>query len=162
MKHLILATLAALMAACTPKQAPPPNAAETERAAIELVNEWAAVGTEGRWDDLPALYADTPDFAWVEDGVLAYESHEAIIAGIQRAHDSGLTIRTHASNVSATALSPDAAAVRANVSIAFGDPAAGGFAFDGILTAVAVKRDDRWMFLQGHLSSQRPAEAQAP
>lgn len=161
MKHLILAMLVAL-AACAPKQTPPPDAADTERAAIELVNEWAAVGSEGRWDDLSALYADAPDFAWVEDGVLAYDSHEAIIAGIQRAHDAGLTIRTQASHVSATALSPDAASVRANVSIAFGEPASGGFAFDGILTAVVVKRDDRWVFLQGHLSSQRPAETQEP
>jgi hypothetical protein len=51
--------------------------------------------------------------------------------------------------------------VRADVHILFGDPAQGGFEFDGILTAVAVQIDGEWLFLEGHLSqpNRRTGEA---
>lgn len=147
-----------LLAACAaPERAPTAvqmTAAETS--ATELVHEWARTGSEGRWDDLVTLYADAPGFAWIEQGENRYPDHAAIEAGVAQARDSGLSVRTTVSNVVSTALSPDAAAVRADVSIAFGDPAAGGFALNGILTGVAIQREGRWVFLQGHLSSPQP------
>ena len=136
------------------------SAAET--GATELVEKWARSGSEGRWDDLIALYADAPDFAWIEQGENRYADHDAIAAGVRHARDANMTVRTSARDIVVTPLAPDAAAVRANVSIVFGDPAAGGFAFDGILTGVAIERDGRWMFLQGHLSSPPPPPASPP
>jgi D-serine deaminase-like pyridoxal phosphate-dependent protein len=157
--HSLLRPLAALvfLAACAqpagPSQA---DLAAAETNAIALVNEWAATGGEGRWDDLIAIYGDLPGFTWVEQGEIRYADHAAIAAGVAQARDSGLTVRTTVTDVQATALAPDAATVRANVSILFGDPAAGAFAFVGILTGVAVERDGRWVFLQGHLSAPQP------
>ncbi|MGQ0533522.1 MAG: nuclear transport factor 2 family protein, partial [Caulobacteraceae bacterium] len=144
--------------ACAAPERPPTavELAAAETGASEFVHEWAQTGSEGRWDDLVARYADAPGFAWIEQGENRYPDHAAIAAGVAQARDSGLSVRTTVSNVVATALSPDAAAVRADVSIAFGDPAAGGFAFSGILTGVAIRREGRWMFLQGHLSSPQP------
>jgi hypothetical protein len=153
----ILRPMAALLllAACSQPEravtAAQMSAAET--GATELVEEWARAGSEGRWDDLVALYADEPDFAWIEQGQNRYEDHDAIAAGVAQARDANMTVRTSVSDIVVTPLAPDAGAVRANVSIVFGDPAAGGFAFDGILTGVAIERNGRWMFLQGHLSS---------
>lgn len=159
----VLRAVAALLflAACAQAPAAPTQAEldAAEAGAVALVNDWAAAGTEGRWNDLPQLYADDPGFTWVEQGEIRYIDHAAITAGVNQARDSGLTIRTTVSNVTATALARDAAAVRANVSIVFVEAGEGGFSFRGILTGVAIERDGRWMFLQGHLSSPEEPEA---
>jgi len=157
--HTLLRPLAALLflAACTQTTAPSQaDLAAAETGAVALVNEWAATGSEGRWDDLVPLYGDLPGFTWVEQGEIRYADQAAIAAGVAQARDSRLTVRTTVSDVRATALAADAAAVRANVSIVFGDPAAGGFVFNGMLTGVAVEREGRWVFLQGHLSAPQP------
>lgn len=159
----VLRPVAALLFLAACAQAPaPPTAAELEAAdtgAVALVNEWAAAGTEGRWNDLPPLYADDPGFTWVEQGEIRYVDHAAITAGVTQARDSGLTIRTTVSNVEATPLARDVATVRANVSIVFVQAGDGGYSFRGILTGVAIERDGRWMFLQGHLSSPEEPDA---
>lgn len=130
--------------------------------ATALAEEWARAGSEGRWDDLVRLYADEPGFAWVEQGEIRYADHEAIAQGVAQVRAAQLRVHTVVSNVVATPLSPDAAVVRANYSIVFRDPADGGFTFDGLLTAVAVQREGRWVFLQGHLSSPPQLAANAP
>lgn len=144
-----------LLAACSqPERAV--TAAELESArngATALIQEWASAGSEGRWDDLVQLYADDPDFAWVEQGRIRYPDRAAIAAGLAQAREANLTVRTSARDVVVTPLAADAAAVRAHISVVFGDPSAGGFALDGILTGVAVERAGRWQFLQGHLSN---------
>lgn len=145
-----------LLSACAqPAEPTQAQLSAAETGAVALVNEWAATGSEGRWDDLVALYGDVPGFTWVEQGEIRYADHAAIAAGVAQARDSGLTVRTTVSDVRATALARDTAAVRANVSIVFGDPATGGFSFNGMMTGVAVERDGRWVFLQGHLSAPR-------
>ncbi len=153
MRQLFCTSVLLLVGACAPPAPPQAELDQAKQAAVALVNEWAAAGSEGRWDDLAAVYADTPDFTWVEQGAIPYPDHTAIVAGIARARDSGVSVRTTVSDVQAFAISPDAATVRANAALAFGDPAAGGFALSGILTAIAIKQDRRWVFLQGHLSS---------
>jgi hypothetical protein len=143
------------VAACAPPERAPTAAqlAAAEAGATELVEEWARAGSEGRWDDLVNLYADEPGFAWIEQGQNRYPDRGAIEAGLAQVRASQLRVHTVVSDVVATALAPNAAAVRATYSIVFGDPAQGGYSFDGMLTGVAVERDGRWLFLQGHLSS---------
>jgi|CXWL01.1.fsa_nt_gi hypothetical protein len=142
-----------LLAACA-QPAPSSEAGleAAEEAAISLVDAWAATATEGRWADLPSLFADEPGFAWVEQGEVRYADHAAIETAAAQALVSGVAVQTTIVDVEAKGLSPDVAAVEAIVSILFGDPAAGGFEFDGVLTAVAVEREGQWVFLQGHLS----------
>lgn len=141
-----------LLAACQPATPQAPDFSAASAGAAALVEDWAATGTEGRWEDLPALFADEPGFGWVEQGELRYADWTAMEAGIEQVMLSGLTARTSVTNIEATPLAVDAVAIRAYVAITFGDPAADGFAFDGVLTAVAVERDGEWLFLQGHLS----------
>ncbi len=148
---------AALLAACSPLPAhTEADLVAAETGAAALVREWAATGNEGRWADLPRLYAD--DATWIEQGELRYDGRAAFEAGVAQAASSGLTIQTTVDDIVATALAHDAAAVRARVAIVFGDPAAEGFAFDGMLSAVAVRIDGEWVFLEGHISApqQRP------
>jgi hypothetical protein len=160
---LIFRTFVAMLflAACaSPERAPTAaQLAAAETGAGDLVEEWARTASEGRWEDMPDLYADAPGFAWIEQGENRYPDHAAIEAGLAQVRAARLQVRTVVSDVVATALAPDAAAVRANYSIVFGDPAAGGYTFDGILTGVAIERDGRWTFLQGHLSHPSPPTA---
>jgi hypothetical protein len=154
--------LAFLAACASPERAPTAaQMAAAETGATALVEEWARTGSEGRWDDLADLYADAPGFVWIEQGQNRYPDHAAIEAGLAQARDSGLTVQTTVSDIVATALAPDAAAVRATYSITFGDPAAGGFSSDGILSGVVIERDGRWCFLQGHLSSPPTSDVNA-
>jgi ketosteroid isomerase-like protein len=133
--------------------------AAAEAGAVALVENWASAGSEGRWDDIPTFY--TEDAVWVEQGELRYDSRAAIEAGVAQAAASGMSISTEVENIVATALSADASAVRADVHILFGDPAHGGFEFDGVLTAVAVQIDGEWLFLEGHLSQPNRRNAEA-
>jgi hypothetical protein len=155
-----LVALSLLLAACaSPERAPTAaQLAAAESGATALVENWASAGSEGRWDDLVTLYADEPGFAWIEQGENRYPDHDAAAAGVAQARDANLTVRTSVEDIVVTPVAPDAAAVRAKVSIVFGDPSQGGFAFDGMLTGVAIERDGRWMFLQGHLSSPPPRQ----
>lgn len=156
--------LAALMAAaCAPGDdgaAAAYDKTVVEAGAVALVEEWAKAGEERRFDDLKALYADDPAFVWIEDGRIAYRGHGAVAAGVDQAAQMNATIESDVSEISATALGPDAAAVVANVSISV-KAESFGFAFDGALSAVAVRRDGAWKFLNGHLSS-RQAEEPSP
>lgn len=162
----IFRALVALLLVTSCDQAPrAARAAEMNAArgsAIALVEEWAAAGSEGRWDDLVMLYADEPEFTWVEQGEIRYADRAAIEAGVAQVRAAQLQVHTVISDVVATPLSPDAATVRANYAIVFGDPAEGGYSFEGILTGVAVQRGGRWQFLQGHLSSPPQRAANAP
>jgi uncharacterized protein (TIGR02246 family) len=133
--------------------------AAAEAGAIALVEDWASAGSEGRWGDVPTLYAE--DAVWIEQGELRYDSRAAIEAGVAQAAASGMSITTDVENIVATRLSPEASAVRADVHILFGDPTQGGFEFDGVLTAVAVQIDGEWLFLEGHLSQPNRRNAEA-
>lgn len=117
-----------------------------------LVKDWSSAGAEGRWEDLKALYADEPGFAWIEQGRLAYADHAAVVAGVDAAKDVGATIRSSVSDIAVTPLAADAAAFQARTVLAVESPSF-SFAFDGRISGVAVKRGDKWLFLQGHLSS---------
>ena len=116
-----------------------------------MLREWSATGAEGRWEDLKSLYADDPDFAWIEDGAVAYQDHVAVIAGVDRVAAMNAVIKTEIGDIVVTPLSADAAAFRSAVSIGFVTPDF-TFNFAGAFTGVAIARDGRWRFLQGHLS----------
>jgi hypothetical protein len=154
-----LAVSCLAVAACarsTPEPIEPAVAASFNQAAVKtaveaLILDWSKTGQEGRWEDLKALYADDPDFYWVEDGEVAYASRTAAAAGVDQAAAMNALIRSDVRGIAVTPVSADAASFRALVSIGFvGD--AFSFDFDGVFTGLAVRRDGKWVFLQGHLS----------
>lgn len=159
MRILAILAVSCLAAACarsTPEPLEPAVAASYDQAAVKtaveaLINDWAKTGEEGRWEDLKNLYADDPDYYWVEDGRLAYKSRQAAADGVDQAAAMNALIRSTVSDIAVTPLGADAASFRTAISIGFvGDSFS--FEFDGVFTGVAVRRDGRWQFLQGHLS----------
>jgi len=148
--RLAVGVIALGLVACAP---PPPQKADPDasRGVTEMLNRWAAAGSEGRWEELKALYADDPHFAWVERGRIAYPTHAAVVAGVDAAARSGAKVTTRVSDVSVAPLGPETAAFSANVKFTYAS-AQVNFDFDGVITGVAVWRNGQWKFLQGHLS----------
>lgn len=170
--RIVLVTVSLWLCACGPA---PPGGAGTNATAIAtssdldeagvkaevgaLLDEWTRAGAEGNWEGLKALYADDPDFVWIEDGRIAYEDHAAVIAGVDQAAAMNPKLSTTLSEVVVTPLAPDAAVFRTLAQVRF-EAEAFSFDFSGAFSGVAVKRNGRWLFLQGHLS--RPEAAPAP
>ncbi|MBY0422641.1 MAG: nuclear transport factor 2 family protein [Parvularculaceae bacterium] len=124
------------------------------------MRDWASAGEQGRWDDLKSLYDAGPGFVWIEQGRIAYPDHAAVVAGVEAAKAAKAEIRSTISDVVVTPLAADAAAFHARSTMTVASPSF-RFAFDGILSGVAVKRDGAWKLLQGHLSAP-PPQADAP
>ena len=161
-KHLALfIILAATALSGCAKPAKQVATGDVDTGVSALVKDWSQAGEEGRWDDLKALYADEPGFVWIEQGRVAYADHVAVVAGVDQAAAMGAKIESDVGAVSVTPLSPDAAAFHARTTLRVASPEF-AFDFDGMLSGVAVKRGERWLFLQGHLSAlQSPPDASA-
>ncbi len=154
MKKISIA-LALFCAACSlPEQGS--KATVFDRSVVQksvetLLNEWSAAGAEGRWDDLKAVYADDPDFVWIENGAVAYKDHAAVVTGVDRVASMNAILRSEFGDIVVTPLGADAAAFHATVGVGFVSPEF-SFDFAGVFTGVAIQRNGRWLFLQGHLS----------
>lgn len=123
----------------------------------DLVRRWADAGENGRWDELKALYVDEEGFAWIEQGVARYKDHASIAAGLDTARDMALAVDNEVGAIVVVPLAEDAAALYAEISSAVRSDAF-SYDFNGVLSAVAVKRAGTWRFLQGHLSEPPPSE----
>lgn len=159
MRQLAIIALFSLAAACARPATVAPLAVD-EVEAIEanveaLLRNWGAAGAEGRWEDLKALYADDPSFYWVEQGRIAYSDYASIVAGVDQAAATAAVITNSFDDIVVTPLGADAAIFRAHVTFAVAT-ADFSFDFDGAFTGVAVRRDGRWKFLNGHLSKVEP------
>ncbi len=126
----------------------------------DLVRRWADAGENGRWDELKSLYADEEGFAWIEQGVVRYQNHAAVAAGLDAARDMALAVDNGVGAIVVVPIADDAAALHAEISSAVRSDAF-SYDFDGVLSAVAVKRDGQWRFLHRHLSEPPPQEPDA-
>lgn len=170
--RIVLVTVSLWLSACGPAPtegagatpaaivtAPDPDESGVKAEVGALLDEWTRAGAEGNWEGLKALYADDPDFVWIENGRIAYEDHAAVIAGVDQAAAMNPKLSTTISEVVVTPLAQDAAVFRTLAQMRF-EAEAFSFDFKGVFSGVAVKRNGRWLFLQGHLS--RPEAAPAP
>lgn len=154
-----LGALLALAAASCARAPAPRDDAAISAGVTALVEDWSSAGEEGRWDDLKNLYADEKGFVWIEQGRIAYADRASVVEGVEQAAAMGAKIDSKVSEISVTPLSPDAAAFHARSVLSVASPSF-SFAFDGRLSGVAVKRGEKWRFLQGHLSAlQSPQDA---
>ncbi|MEX0645213.1 MAG: nuclear transport factor 2 family protein [Parvularculaceae bacterium] len=162
MHRLAFAALvaAAALAGCERASVAPQAEEGRDDAAItaevaDLVRRWADAGESGQWDELKALYADEDGFAWIEEGVARYKDHASIVAGLDAARDLALAVDNDVGTIVVVPIADDAAALYAEISSAVRSDAF-SYDFNGVLSAVAVKRDGAWRFLQGHLSQPPP------
>ncbi|MEE2690634.1 MAG: nuclear transport factor 2 family protein [Pseudomonadota bacterium] len=154
---LIAATALMGLAACDRGDDVPFNPNAVEESVAALVENWAAAGEGDDYDALARYYADEKGFAWIELGEVRYTDHEAIVAGLEAARGMHLKVDNEVGAVAVTPLSPDAAAFHAAIGMHIASDAF-TYAFDGVLSGVAIKRDGEWKFLQGAFSEKPKAE----
>ena len=116
---------------------------------LDAYREQAAAGN---WDALLRLYADEPQFRWVESGVVVSRSPDEI-----RKHLTALPAGTRIENTfQETEILPVAGGVAEVVTLfqtRLVDAHGGGYSFGGAMTMTFVQRGNAWKILTGHASS---------
>jgi hypothetical protein len=137
--------------------------ATTRREITEWMQRWLELRNAGRWDDMAALLADDPRFAWVEFGRVSMPSHAAALADLGKARGRPAQTVTELSELVIDPLGSELALLRANFKIRATDSSAalaaaarpGGIDRSGVLTATLIFRERRWQLLQVNFSQSR-------
>ena len=105
------------------------------------------------FDSAGTFYTRSGDFHWIEQGVVRYhsaeEAHESLAGLGAMASSTELTL----SDLTVTALGPDAAVATCHFVQEVGIEGGAGFAFGGAMTIVLRGEGGRWLFVSGHTSS---------
>jgi hypothetical protein len=144
-------------AGCRPAEGPRPLTGaqasairDSVQATLDAFRRYSAAG---QWDSLAALYDDSPDFRWMENGVVQYRSAAQIRQALRRvAPDTRIETEHHDTEI--VPLAPGAAAVATGFHTRFVDPRnPAGFEFGGVITMVLAHRPAGWRIVMGHASS---------
>ena len=118
-----------------------------------LIDTWNAASDAGEFATLKPMYSSSTGFVWVEDGRVAYASAADAAAGLDAATNGGFTTNLVLTNRQITPLAKDAASVSADYTLVFEFAPDTRFETKGVFTAVLVKEEEAWKFLQGHFST---------
>lgn len=121
---------------------------------LEAFRQYSAVGN---WDALLGLYADGPEFRWIEDGAVAYRSLDAIHQAIAAMPEGTRIVTTH-DDVVITPLAPGVAWVSMHFASMLLGPSGDGRGFTGTSTMVLRHDADGWHIIGGHSSTTRGGE----
>ena len=122
---------------------------------LEAFRQYSAVGN---WDALLGLYADGPEFRWLEDGEVAYPSVDALRQAIAAAPAGTQIVTTH-DDVQITPLAPGVAWVSLRFASMYLDPSGRGYGLRGASTMVVRHDSTGWHIIGGHASTSRGREA---
>ncbi len=146
--------MAAALNGCAgrPVATAPPDALDAEVKAF--LKRWNAAIAEGNANAVRSAYADSPRFAWHEDGTLRYRSREEIVASLA-SFPPGTRVETELSSIDARPLADPYVHVSAAFRTRIAMPS-GPFAFSGVFTATLERTADGLIFVDGHTSTKRP------
>ncbi len=102
------------------------------------------------------FYADDPEFHWVENGGVAYDSYASVQHAFDALQSSVGELKLELGEPRIVPLARGVAAVTVTYSQVFADTSGGRFETDGCITLVALEQVDGWKFLLGHASQPRP------
>ena len=145
------------LGACQPADAPRPMTAahaaaigDSVQATLDAFRRYSAAG---QWDSLAGLYDESPDFRWMELGVVRYRSTAQIREELRRVAP-GTRIETTHHDTEIVALAPGAASIATAFHTKFVDSRnPGGVEFGGVITMVLLHREAGWRIVVGHTSS---------
>jgi ketosteroid isomerase-like protein len=129
--------------------------AVTEGVRTLLANYQDAVNS-GELDRIMAFYADDPDFHWVENGAIAYDSYEAVATAFEGLQSQVEELHLELGDPRIAPLTPGLASVTVPAHQLFQSSSGDRFEVDMMITLTAVRRDRGWQFLTGHASQPRP------
>ncbi len=96
-------------------------------------------------------------FHWIEDGVMQYPNHKALVEGIEAFYPSVKSVFFNASKKDITVLESDLVSVYVEYKQDLVLTSGYNFTLDGAMTILTVKEDDgSWKFLIGHSSIKKP------
>jgi hypothetical protein len=152
-----LGALAPLGAGCRPPDTPRPMTAAHAAAIRDSVKATLAAflrySAAGHWDSLAGLYDESPEFRWMEEGIVQYRSSAQIRQALRRA-SPGTRIETTHHDTQIAALAPGVGSVATAFHTRFVDPRnPAGLEFGGVITMTLVHRDAGWRIAVGHTSS---------
>jgi len=138
---------------------PPSSLSETQSVEVRdkvgaLLADWATAGNEGRWKDIPPLFAEDPGFVWVERGEVRYTSRAEAIASLEAVAASGANVETIVPEVAVAPISADSAAFTAPLHFTLTSVGSEPIEVDGVISGVAIKRNGEWKFLQGNVANK--------
>ena len=114
-------------------------AAEGARAAIEAYAEAASALD---LDSAGSFYSGSDDFQWLEQGAVRYESAQAARESFAGLAAMASSARLTLSDLTVTALAPDAAVATCHFVQEIGIDGGAGFSFSGAMTIV-LRREER-------------------
>ncbi len=157
----LLAAFAVAVSACEIRQATPFTS--SHRAAIAdsvlvVLNQYADAVNGGNLQDILAFYADDPNFHWVENGSVAYPSHETVATAIANLQGAVRDQHFEMGVPRIVPLAPGVATVSVTVHQYVADTTGAETDVDGMLTLTVVHRASGWRFVSGHLSQRSPAQ----
>jgi ketosteroid isomerase-like protein len=128
------------------------TAAEVRNGVQATLDAFRAHSAAGDWDAVTALYLDSPQFRWIEDGRVKYRSVDEIRTSLT-GMPAGTRIQTTYEDTEITPLSADVAVVVTRFATRVRIPQSGGFSFGGTMTITFVRHDGQWKIAAGHTSS---------
>ena len=136
-RWLPLAIVVGLTSGCPSPQSgePPPDPTELEAAALASFEQYQVALNEGDLDAALAFYSDDPNFHWVEEGAVRYDSKESIRSSLEQLSQMG-AVTTDYADVRVELVGSDVALVTGlyETRIAGSGDGQPGFSFRGAMT----------------------------
>lgn len=148
---------AVTLGACRPADTPRPmtaaHAAAIRDSVQATLDAFLRYSAAGQWDSLGGLYAEGPDFRWMEQGVVQYRSADQIRQAMARVPSTTRVETTH-HDTEIVALAPGVASVATAFHTTFVDSRnPEGREFGGVITMTLVHQEAGWRIVVGHTSS---------
>ena len=124
-----------------------------------MLSEYLQAVNSGDLSQILEFYADAPDFHWVENGAVAYDSYAAVKQAFDALQSSVSSIQLEFSDTRVVPLAPNVASVTGGYEQVFVDTSGASFDARGTITAVAVLTGDGWKFFVGHASQPRTRQS---
>ena len=123
-----------------------------KREAIAAVHAFANEVNAGRFANAGQVYDRGPDFHWVEQGQVAYESGAAAAAALLDLGDGAVTPTLVYTQLRAAELGPGAMMVSGRFNFSLAQPEGLPIRYGGWVSIAMSKRGGRWYFMAGHTS----------
>ena len=132
------------------------EAIQNEVAAVleAYVDQVNARGIQG----LEAYFSSDERFYWVEDGRLQYPDRDSLIAGITQFFPQVDSVNMVINKKEIQVISRNFATLYAEYVEDFVLRSGYSFRLDGAITALMIREDTTWKFLNGHSSIKKPRE----
>lgn len=118
---------------------------------VEQVNSKGIQGLE-------AYFSEDKRFYWVEDGKLQYPNRDSLVAGIAQFFPQVDSVNMVIYKKEIQVIDPNYASLYTEYGEDFVLNSGYAFRLDGAFTALMIREDSTWKFLNGHSSIKKPRE----